>query len=179
MIVFFHSTRRVFMEMNKEFAKKRLMFIQKEDYNYLIYNLLLILETLGCNNESTAFHDFRKIAYLIDFISSSKVVDNYSQDELGIIYSKSQLKKKLLSHVLVILKNKEYIDISINRVHKSFDIWLIKDNIPQNFLGNDIFENEIKNILCLKKQIKRLRGVTIKNMVDCIFTTKNVLTWEI
>jgi hypothetical protein len=169
--------RRVYM--NKEFAKKRLMFIQKEDYNYLIYNLLLILETLSCNNESNAFHDFRKIAYLIDFISSSKAIDDYSQDELSIIYSKSQLKKKLLSHVLVVLKNKEYIDISINRVHKSFDIWLIRENIPQNFFDKDFFETEIKNINCLKRQIRGIKGTAIKTLVDNIFTSKNVLTWEI
>ena len=28
---------------NRDFAKKRIMFIPKEDYNYLIYNTLLIL----------------------------------------------------------------------------------------------------------------------------------------
>ena len=37
------------------------MFIQKEDYNYLIYNLLLVLNYLECTEESKAFKDFRRI----------------------------------------------------------------------------------------------------------------------
>ena len=91
---------------DKNFAKKRLMFIQKEDYNYLCYNLILLLDNLECNSEDQKFKDFRKVAYLIDFISSSRNFKDYSKDELINIYSKAQLKKKLLSHILIVLKNR-------------------------------------------------------------------------
>ncbi|MFD2914141.1 hypothetical protein [Psychroserpens luteus] len=165
--------------MDKLSAKKRMMFIQKEDYNYLCYNLILILNKLECTEESNEFRDFRKIAYLVDFTSSSKVIADFSQDELGNIYSKAQLKKKLLSHLLIVLKNKDYLGISINRTHKSFDIWLKKKNLPEDFFDNDVFNNELKNIEKLKKEIRGLRTTTIKTMVNTLFTSKNILTWEI
>jgi hypothetical protein len=164
---------------SKDFAKKRLMFIQKEDYNYLCYNLILLLDTLECIDESQRFRDFRKAAYLIDFISSSKDFGDYSKDELINIYSKAQLKKKLLSHLLIVLKNRDYLGISINSAHKSFDIWLIKKNIPSEFFNQEYFVNEINNLNKLKRSIRSLKTTTIKTMVDSFFTSKNILTWEI
>lgn len=178
MIVFYHLTKKEFMR-DKSFAKKRLMFIQKEDYNYLCYNLLILLDNLDCLNEDQRFKDFRKIAYLIDFISSSKNYEDYTKDELMTIYSKAQLKKKLLSHLLIVLKNKDYLGISINNAHKSFDIWLKKDNIPSDFFNRDYFVNEINNLNKIKKSIRAIKTTTIKTMVDSFFTSKNILTWEI
>lgn len=165
--------------MNKENARKRMMFIQKEDYNYICYNLILILSKLGCTKESYQFKDFRKIAYLVDFTSASKNFDNFSQDELGSIYSKAHIKKKLLSHLLIVLKNRDYLGISMNKTHKSFDIWLKTENIPNDFFDNDIFFNELNNFEMLRKEIKSIRTTTTKKMVDTLFTSKNILTWEI
>lgn len=178
MNVFYHLTKREFMK-DKNFAKKRLMFIQKEDYNFLCYNLILVLDVLQCTKETETFHDFRKIAYLIDFISSSKDIDDYTKDELMNIYSKAQLKKKLLSHLLIALKNKDYLGISINTTHKSFDIWLKRENLPEDFFDKEYFSNEIINLLQLKKSIRLLKTTTIKTMVNNLFTSKNILTWEI
>lgn len=178
MNVFYHLTKKEFMK-DKNFAKKRLMFIQKEDYNYLCYNLILLLDNLECNSEDQKFKDFRKVAYLIDFISSSRNFKDYSKDELINIYSKAQLKKKLLSHILIVLKNRDYLGISINNVHKSFDIWLKKDNLPPDFFNGDYFINEINNINNIKGSIRSLKSTKIKTMVDEFFTSKNILTWEI
>ncbi|WP_179347665.1 hypothetical protein [Winogradskyella pacifica] len=164
---------------DKQSARKRMMFIQKEDYNYLCYNLILILNNLGCTKESNEFRDFRKIAYLVDFTSASKKIDDFSQDELGSIYSKAHIKKKLLSHLLIVLKNKDYLGISMNKRHKSFDIWLKTDNLPDDFLSKDMFRHELENIEILKKEIRGLRTTTIKTMVNTLFTSKNILTWEI
>jgi hypothetical protein len=165
--------------MNKQNARKRMMFIQKEDYNYLCYNLIIILNNLGCTKESYQFKDFRKIAYLVDFTSAIKNIDDFTQDELGSIYSKSHIKKKLLSHLLIVLKNKDYLGISMNKTHKSFDIWLKIDNIPKAFFDKDIFYNELNNFDILKTKIRGIRNTTIKTMVDILFTSKNILTWEI
>lgn len=164
---------------NKSFVKKRIMFIQKEDYNFLSYNLLLLLDCLNCTQESVPFKDFRKIAYLVDFISSSADIEIYSQDELANIYSKAQLKKKLLSHILIVLKNKDYLDISINHTHRAFDIWIKKENIPSDFWDNDGFGIEKQNIKQIQSYIRGLRISAIKTLVDKIFTQNNVLTWEI
>jgi hypothetical protein len=164
---------------NRNIAKKRMMFIQKEDYNFLTYNILLILKELDANTEQSKFKDFRKIAYLIHFVSFNYDFNKYDKNELSRIYSKSQLKKQLISHLLVILKNSNYIGVSVNRTHQSFDLWIKSENIPEGFLNSNLFEKEIKNINLLRSIIPRLKGITVKKMVESIFTNNNVITWEI
>jgi len=165
--------------ISKEFAKKRLMFIQKEDYNYLTYNLIILLNELDCIAENKSFNDFKKISYLVDFIGSTRELKDFSQNELGSIYSKTHLKKKLISHLLIVLKNKNYIGISINKTHLTFNIWLKKDNIPESFFNRELFKTEIENIKKIKKEVRGLKRTTVKTMVDILYTSKNVLTWEI
>ena len=163
----------------KSFAKKRMMFIQKEDYNFLTYNLLLLLDTLKCTTKQKSFKDFKKIAYLIPFINGGAVLDNYSQSELASIYSKAQLKKQLISHLLIILKNRDFIGVEINTTHNSFDIWIKKDNIPPDFFNKEKFQTEINNIKILKNYAYSLKTVPVKKLVDTIFTSNNIITWEI
>ncbi|TKC06940.1 hypothetical protein [Pedobacter frigoris] len=164
---------------NKASAKKRLMFIQKEDYNYLAYNLLILLDTLGCSNSSKKFRDFRKIAYLVDFINEGGDVKRYDQRDLGIIYSRAQIKKKLLHHLLVILKNKGYIGLDLNTTYRSIDVWINKQNIPKDFFDKEVFKKEIENINQLKTQVWSLKAGNMKDLTDKIFKENNILTWEI
>ena len=165
--------------MHKKDAKKRLMFIQQEDYNYLIYNLIIVLLVYECNNSNSVFKDYRKIAYLIEIMGIEKKLEDFSQDELGDIYSRAQIKKVLLSHVLVILYRKEIINISMNTVHLSFDIWINEDKVLSYFKNNEMFVTEIKQLKEIKRTFSRIRTSTIKTMVDTLFTNKNIITWEI
>ncbi|MFA8299146.1 MAG: hypothetical protein ACEPOV_03195 [Hyphomicrobiales bacterium] len=163
---------------NKDFAKKRLMFIQKEDYNFLAYSLLILLNELKCFSEENKFKDFRKIAYLVDFINSHININDYSASELSNIYSKAQLKKQLLSHLLIVLRNRKFIEVEVNGINGTFDLWLKKENIPKVFFDKKFFFKEINNIAGLKK-ISRLRTVSIKTLTNNLFASRNVLTWEI
>ena len=164
---------------NKNAAKKRLMFIQKEDYNFLAYNTIILLYTLGCTDEAKKFRDFRKIAYLIDFINEGGEPELYDQRQLAHIYSRAQIKKKLLHHLMIVLKNKKYIGVSVNTTYRSIDLWLNKSNIPERFLDKSFFAKEIFNIMQLKRQAPSLKTVAIKTLANNIFTKNNVLTWEV
>lgn len=165
---------------NKNAAKKRLMFIQKEDYNFLAYNTIILLDELGCTSESKKFRDFRKIAYLIDFINEGGNPKNFDQQQLAKIYSRAQIKKKLLHHLLIVLKNKKIISVSANATSTTIDLWLNKDMIPLDFLDFTFFKNEIANIIELKTALGgALKTLTIKTLADKIFTQNNVLTWEV
>jgi hypothetical protein len=167
------------MIATKENAKRRIMYIQKEDYNFLAYNILLVLRQLNANDESSSFKDFRKIAYLIHFINLNPNFNTYEQNELVKIYSQAQLKKQLISHLLIVLRNRKFIGMSINRIHQSFDIWIIEENIPEDFFNKEFFVKEINNIQYLQSNISRLKGITVKKMVDTIFTKNKVITWEV
>ncbi|MCD8411234.1 hypothetical protein [Tenacibaculum finnmarkense] len=163
----------------KENAKKRLMYIQKEDYNYLTYNLLLVLKQLKANSIKSSFKDFRKIAYLVDFINTNPKFNSYDKSELSQIYFNAHLKKTIISHLLIILRNRKFIGMSINYTHQSFDIWIIEENIPKDFFDKNFFEFEINNIQSLQSEISRLKVITVKTMVDIIFKKNKIITWEI
>lgn len=164
---------------NKNAAKKRLMFIQKEDYNFLAYNTIILLDALECTSESRKFKDFRKIAYLVDFINEGGDPKKFDQRQLAKIYSRAQIKKKLLHHLVVVLKNKKIIGVSINGVSRTIDLWLNKSAVPSGFLDKEFFSNEVANINELKGTLGTLKTLTMKTLADKIFTQNNVLTWEV
>ncbi|MBC7457560.1 MAG: hypothetical protein H7235_04735, partial [Bdellovibrionaceae bacterium] len=98
---------------------------------------------------------------------------------LSKIYSRAQIKKKLLHHLVIVLKNKNYIGVSMNVTSKTIDLWLKKDVVPEDFLQTTLFNNENLNVLVLKTTLGVIRSLTIKTLVDKIFTQNNVLTWEV
>ncbi|WP_289666010.1 hypothetical protein [Flavobacterium panacagri] len=161
-------------------AKKRLMFIQKEDYNFLAYSTIILLYKLNCTSESNRFRDFRKIAYLVDFINEGGIPDDFSQKDLTNIYVKAQIKKKLMHHLVIILKNKNYIKVSLNESSKTIDLWLNKEEVPTDFFDEVIFQKEMQNVNDLKSVMTAgIRSITIKKLVEKIFNKNNVLTWEV
>ena len=167
------------MNKVKQFAKKRMMFIPTEDYNFLAYNLLIFLDELKCYSDKTKFQDFRKIAYLIDFISGSANLNDYEKFELTDIYLKAQLKKKLLSHLIITLQNRGFLDISLNTTHRTIELWINKENIPKDFFDKEKFQREISNIKKLKKELKITKVSKLTKLVDAVFTNRGVSTWEV
>lgn len=164
---------------NRKSAKKRMMFIQGEDYNFLTYNFLILLNELNCVSEDKKFNDFRKIAYLIEFISNNITIEDYTEIELSNIYLRAQLKKKLLSHLIIVLKNKQYLEMSLNPTHRTLDVWINKEKIPNDFFNSEYFSQEILNIQKLKKFAKISSNQKLKTMIDNLYTNRGVLTWEI
>jgi len=167
------------MNKNRKSAKKRMMFIQREDYNFLTYNFLILLNELNCVNEDKRFNDFRKIAYLIEFISNDIDIEKYTEIELSNIYLRAQLKKKLLSHLIITLKNKQYLGISLNTTHRTLDVWINKEKIPDDFFNSEYFFQEISNIQKLKKFARVSSKQKLKTMIDNLYTNRGVLTWEV
>lgn len=166
------------MFKSRKSAKKRMMFIQREDYNFLTYNFLILLNELKCVSEDKKFNDFRKIAYLVEFISNNIDIEEYTEIELSNIYLRAQLKKKLLSHLMITLKNKQYLDISLNSTHKTLDVWINKEKIPNEFFDSEYFSLEISNIKKLKKFAKIAPKQKLKTLVDKLYKNRGVLTWE-
>lgn len=168
------------MKNNRISAKRRLMFIQKEDYNFLAYSTLILLKSLDCTDDKKRFKDFRKIAYLVDFVNEGGTPSLFEQERLAQIYAKAQIKKKLMHHLIIVLKNKNLITVDLNGATQTIDLWLNKDKIPTDFFDNDFFAKEMNNAKVLKQTLTaRIRGFTIKTMVEKIFKENNILTWEV
>ncbi|AZA60092.1 hypothetical protein [Chryseobacterium indoltheticum] len=168
------------MQQNRSSAKKRMMFIQKEDYNFLAYSMIILLKFLDCTSEAKRFRDFRKIAYLVDFVNEGGEPSMFEEQHLADIYNKAQIKKKLLHHLIIVLKNRNLISVSLNKTSQTIDLWLNKEAIPVDFFDAKMFENEIENVAELQKTLTtRVRSMTIKNLVEKIFNDNNILTWGV
>ena len=168
------------MQQNRSSAKKRLMFIQKEDYNYLAYSTIILLKVLDCTNEEKRFRDFRKIAYLVDFVNEGGEPSLFEEQRLADIYNKAQIKKKLLHHLIIVLKNRELISVSVNKSSQTIDLWLNKELIPGDFFDTEIFGNEIANVTEIKRVMTlKVRSMPIKSLVKKIFDDNNILTWGV
>ncbi len=168
------------MQQDRNSAKKRLMFIQKEDYNFLAYSTIILLKSLDCTDETKRFRDFRKIAYLVDFVNEGGVPSEFEQQRLADIYANAQIKKKLMHHLLIVLKNRSLINVSVNQSTQTIDLWLNPKVVPNGFFDLNMFQSEINNVLELKKTLTtKVRSMTIKTLVERVFNDNNILTWGV
>ncbi|MNY45085.1 hypothetical protein D3C86_1801650 [compost metagenome] len=108
------------------------------------------------------------------------IPQNFEQQKLADIYIKAQIKKKLMHHLVIILKNKNLISVSINQSSRTIDLWLNKNQIPPEFLDQRIFEKETQNVKDLRNAMTTgVRSITIAKLVEKIFKNNNILTWEV
>ena len=102
-----------------------MMFIMGEDYNFLAYNIFIILNGLGCISGKSFLKDHRKLSFLIDFVSDSKLLDvldkqirndkaslnEYDKDVLNQSFTNSVLRMKTINQLIYTLNNEELIDV--------------------------------------------------------------------
>ncbi|MGF1794277.1 hypothetical protein L4D21_27340, partial [Photobacterium profundum] len=119
--------------MKKIDAKKRLMFVQNDDYNFLCYIIIVTLDYFKCFNKKSSFKDFRKIAFIANIIFCRNKKDWNS------IYYKSQITVRTLSTLIQAMENKGIIELSMNDKNKTVDIWLKKNETTNSFIKDGDF----------------------------------------
>lgn len=171
-------------------VKKRMMFIKEEDYNYLTYNIFLILSFLRCYSPSNAFKDYRKLSYLIPLISNKKYITSltkrinspdieypYEKQLLNELYYDSKLKHRIIASLLLALERKKYICMRKNK--DTMDIW-VDTEIASRFSANtEIFSEELYNCRVLKKFFSHLRTNANKTLEKSIFDRNGDDLWDI
>jgi len=164
------------------------MFNKEEDYYFLTYNTLLILNELECVSREKSFWDYRKLIYLIQFISDTsklniiinkKILNEEDIHILQEIYINSTLKMKLYRTILFALENQGFIHLDRNSKRNSIDVWLDTSRISTKFLNLELFDIEIKNVRELKKQIAKIRTIKSGTLLNKIFTEKGVIAWDV
>ena len=81
--------------------------------------------------------------------------------------------------MIITLKNKKYLGISLNTTNRTLDVWINKENIPDDFFESEYFSQEIENIQKLKKFAKIAPKQTLKTMINKLYKDRGVFTWEI
>lgn len=170
-----------------ENEKKRLMYIQSEDFYFLTYNTIIFLKTLDCINGSRHLKDYRKISFLMDFISNPYYVSYLDKEilsssdlrELTRLYSNGILRLKELNKLYYTLDSRKIITLSKKENSDVFDISLNIENVADEFLDEELFEIEIENSKVIKSRIKRLSSISLDSLKEKLFIDKGVKAWQL
>ena len=167
-------------------AKKRLMYLSGEDFYLYCYSVFVILDSLGCHDRRY-FRDYRKLAFLTDIISDDKTVyvvshslgeklNSKDYECLLDSYSNGLTRRSEILKLLFVLEKRGYVSLNRGRAQE-IDVALTKDNLPDDFLNNNIFESESKNIKDISKKVGRLASLTLDTMLNKIYVENGVRTW--
>jgi hypothetical protein len=182
--------RRDFMMevYNNKKIKKKIMFNKDSDYYFIAYNSILILDNLNCYEGKTIFYDYRKLIYILPFISSKYLLMNtinkskLQQEHIKLLedtYINAKLREPILKSILFALEKKGYLNLKKNKSRNSIDVRLLPDSLPKRFLDSDLFHIEVENINQFKKYYQRLSFISLETLIEKLFKEKGVIIWDV
>lgn len=159
--------------MKKINAKKRMMFVQNNDLNFLCYMVLLTLEKLSCIDEQSSFVDYRKIAFI------SNLVFWKNNTDWNKIYYESHISIKTLDLIIESLVRKGIVNLNVNEKRKTVDIWIADRAISKLFFEEPAFADELKELESIRKIDNRIRTSKLSTFLDKQFSIHGVKVWEV
>lgn len=178
--------------MNQQSAsenKKRLMFIKGEDFYFLTYNIIIILKVLDCTSAAKTFKDYRKLAFLVDFISdwsllnillaypTGKYVNTRDRESLTRSYSSGLVRMNEILKLLFALEKKGILQLVKNPSNGNLDLFLNKSAIPKDLFENDIFKFELDNANMLKKNFSRISSIKLETFLGNFYYNYGITKW--
>jgi len=173
---------------NKE-AKKSLMYLSGEDFYVFCYAILIVLDYLNCK-DGRYFKDYRKLAFLIEFIKDEKlnyIISNSHEKSLNPIdkeylfssYSTGLGRRSEILKLLFTLEKKNYVVLDKSDTRSLVNVSLNKEAIPQEFFDKNTFSWEYHNIGVFTKCVKRLTALKMDTMLDRIYVQNGIRIWAI
>jgi hypothetical protein len=179
------------MQMENINVKKRLMFVKGEDFYFLSYNILIILDLLGCYSSIKKFKDYRKLAFLIDFVADYNLANIISRNEnhnqlnsldrelLMRTYSNGMIRLNQIIRLLFTLEKRGLIQLEKDATSSIVDVSLQKQMIPENLFDTELFQSELNNSIFLKNNIKRLSSLTLETTLQKLFDNYGITRWAV
>lgn len=167
--------------------KRPLYFISGEDFYFVAYSILLVLEFLGGSQKRVKDH--RKLTYLIQFVSDSRLIDILSRTQQRTVansldreflfssFTNAELHKNEVFKILFSLERGRYISIQRTDVAEILDVTLVSGNLPKDFFASDHFDNERRNADELKKLVSRISMLTFDSLLERLYADRGVRVW--
>jgi hypothetical protein len=172
-------------------AKKRIMFIKGEDFNFLAYNILILLDQLDCNSEAKAFRDHRKLAFLVDLVSQpsltgiierrfrlNRSLSKRDLHSLSSAYANGESRKHFVERVLYAMATRGIIQIKKPPTEVAANIVLVPENISDSFSSSELFELERLNIRRIRVISPQIRTTVFQTFMTRFFDEQGVRTWH-
>lgn len=163
------------------------MFSKDEDFNYISYNILVFLQTLGFCQEAKKFQDITKLAYIGPFIADGDLLEilvRYQSGDLPNlderntlreVYIKNRLRVKWIFAILFALERQGIVQLQKNEKRNCIDVWLVSDWYSKK---ESIYEYEIQNARILKGIEPKIRILKNEKLLEKFFKSKGVTIWE-
>lgn len=172
-------------ETSRESTKRRMMFVPGEDFYFLTYILLVLLNELNAKTEERSLSDSRKLAYLADFISgdsdlllatSKSKLSSSGRARLSILYDRASARKIAAERLIEAICKHGLI--KINRESGSVDkLYLVQSKKTEVLLSNLMYRKEVDRIKKLRKVLPMLRTMSLDTIKQRLFGDRGVLTW--
>lgn len=172
------------------YFKKRLMFVNNEDFYFLVYNIVILLNELGCI-ENTTFVDHRKLAFLVDFVANpalinilinqigrNKPLNPRDKQQLIQAYSNGAERINIVTRLVYALQTKKIFNIYADSNKQFVRISLNKETIPSVFIQNDIYKLERLNVKKMLTYVSRIRTLNFRTMLVKLFENNGVSIWH-
>lgn len=168
-------------------SKRPLFFISGEDFYFVAYSILLVLEFLG--GKPKRVDDHRKIAYLIQFLGDSRLVDLLERtEETGVAnmvdrellfssYANAELHKREVFKILFSMERKGFLTIQRAGRVEELVITLTSQGIPKGFFTTDQFAQERTNAEKLKRLLPHLSRFSFDTLLDRLYRKRGVNVW--
>lgn len=179
------------MNGTRESIKKRMMYSKGDDFYFLTYNLLVLASELNCFSQDKLFVDHRKAAFLVSFVSNpwlsqlvlrcketKRTPSNADRSELAKVYADGSARIHLMTRLLFASERKGLLTLYPSKRQQSIDFSINPNSLPENFLGNPIFDVEKSNVKLLRKLMPQLRKGTLSNILERLFVSNEVQTWH-
>ncbi|MCA0429048.1 MAG: hypothetical protein LCH32_00935 [Bacteroidetes bacterium] len=173
------------MNNTSQNIKKRLMFVKGDDFYFLTYNIIAALTILGCVDEKK-FKDYRKLAFLVDFVSDHHLISivkrNRDHANLSMLdrelltrsYSTGLLRQNQIIRLLFILESRGIVNLEKNR-NGLIDVALKEDK--KDVFDKSLFVTEYQNMTLLKSNVSRLSSLNLETMLNRLYDNYGIKRW--
>ena len=171
-------------------AKKRLMFVTQEDFYFLTYNLMISLHGMECDSDKKELKDYRKLAFLIDFVSDqylNAVIFHALREGSGLsgndktilesAYTKGRDRLPFVNRLIHTLEKNKLIKVDQNNESKEMNIYLTSTDTSNKFFNSDLFTTERNNVEKLILAMPKLRTLSFSKLLEKLFRDNGVTTW--
>lgn len=173
--------------------KKRILFDKDKDACFLTYNILIILDFLGCYNFENGFVDYRKLSYLIDFVSSdilTNIIVKFAPPttkekiQLRNSYINASSRQNRIYLVLQALQQKGIINLIFDKKDVFKNKLFIKEtkkDLVESIINKKYFKYEYENLKKFQdaKSIKGIRTYKFTTLLKQIYENNGVKVWEV
>jgi len=173
---------------NKE-VKKSLMYLSGEDFYLFCYAVFIALDSLNCKN-GKYFRDYRKLAFLIEFIKDEKlnyIISNTSAKSLNPIdkeylfrsYSVGLGRRSEILKLLFTLEKRNYVILDKGNTRSLVNVSLNNEAIPEGFFNKEVFSKEYRNMDSFSGCVQRLSVLKLNTMLERVYRKNGISTWAV